>query len=103
MATVRGPFSKATVRLSHVDVDTVIGDLNSDRLPVVALRVTDAFLAAKGGFIGPDGRGTDGHALISEAALSQCAIGSFVIDPNWCRDRQRLPCSPKPSATPDRA
>jgi hypothetical protein len=121
-STVRGPFSKATVRLSHVDVDSLIRDLTSDRLPVVALRVTDAFLAAKGGVISPDGRGADGHAvtavgvaqytgaqdlgvlhpndrlvclrnswgqrwgidghaLIGEAALSQCAIGSFVVDP----------------------
>jgi hypothetical protein len=121
-STVTGPFSKAAIRLSKVDVDTLIGDLASDRLPVVALRVTDAFLAAKGGVIGPDGRGADGHAvaavgvaqysglqdlggvhpsdrlvclrnswgkrwgvdghaLITEAALSECAIGSFVIDP----------------------
>ena len=120
--TVKGPFSKASVRLSHVDVDTLIRDLTADRLPVVALRVTDAFLAAKGGLIGPDGPGADGHAvaavgvaqytgvqdlgvlrpsdrlvclrnswsprwgvdgyaLITETALSQCAIGSFVIDP----------------------
>ena len=121
-STVTGPFSKATVRLSGVDVDNLIRDLASDRLPVIALRVTDAFLAATGGVIGPDGRGADGHAvaavgvaqytglqdlgvvhhndrlvclrnswgqgwgvdghaLITEAALAECAIGSFVIDP----------------------
>jgi hypothetical protein len=120
-STVAGPFSKATVRLSNVDVDSLIGDLASNRLPVVALRVTDAFLAAMGGVIGPDGPGVDGHAvaavgvaqyaglldlrvvhpsdrlvclrnrwgprwgvdgyaLITEAALSECAIGSFVIE-----------------------
>jgi hypothetical protein len=122
-STVIGPFSKANVRLSSVDVDSLIRDLTSDRLPVVALRVTDAFLAATGGVIGPDGRGADGHAvaavgvaqyigvadlgvvrpsdrlvclrnswgqrwgihghaLITETALSECAIGSFVVDPN---------------------
>ena len=121
-STVTGPFSKANVRLSGVDVDTLIRDLASERLPVIALRVTDAFLAATGGVIGADGRGADGHAvaavgvaqyagvqdlgvvhpndrlvclrnswglrwgvdghaLITEAALSACAIGSFVIDP----------------------
>ncbi len=120
-STVVGPFSKATVRLSKVDVDTVIGDLASGRLPVVALRVTEEFLAAKGGVVGQDGPGADGHAvaavgvaqhtgskdlgvvhpsdrlvcvrnswgqrwgvdghaLITEAALSECALGSFVID-----------------------
>jgi hypothetical protein len=121
-STVIGPFSKATIRPSNVDVDTLIEDLASDRLPVVALRVTDAFLIAKGGVIGPDGPGADGHAvaavgvvqytgsqdlgpvrpsdrlvclrnswgrrwgidgyaLITEAALSECAIGSFLVDP----------------------
>lgn len=117
-STVIGPFSKATIRLSNVNVDTLIGDLVSDRLPVVALRVTDAFMMAKGGVIGPDGPGADGHAvaavqytgsedlgavrpsdrlvclrnswgqrwgidgyaLITEAALSECAIGSFLVD-----------------------
>jgi hypothetical protein len=117
-----GPFCKAVVRLSRVDVDTLIADLGSDRLPVVALRVTDALLAARGGVVGEDGPGSDGHAvavvgvaqylgtkdlgsvrpndrlvcvrnswgsgwgvdgyaLMTEAALTACALGSFVIDP----------------------
>jgi hypothetical protein len=121
-STVIGPFSTAAVRLSAVDVDTLIADLASGRLPVVALRVTDAFLVAAGGVVGEDGRGTDGHAvaavgvaqytgqqdlgtmhagdrlvcvrnswselwgvdgyaLITESALSRCAIGSFLVDP----------------------
>jgi hypothetical protein len=120
--TVVGPFSTGAVRLSAIDVDTLIADLNSGRLPVVALRVTDAFLAAAGGVVVEDGPGIDGHAvaavavaqytgrqdlgtvhpgdrlvcvrnswseqwgidgyaLMTETALSKCAIGSFVVDP----------------------
>ncbi len=56
-STVTGPFFKAAVRLSRVDVDTLIADLGSDRLPVVALRVTDALLAAPGGVVAEDGPG----------------------------------------------
>jgi hypothetical protein len=120
--TVVGPYAKASVQLSRVDVDTVVSDLTSGRLPVVALRVTDAFLAATGGVVGPDGPGADGHAvaavgaaqytgpqdlgvlrsgdrlvcvrnswglgwgvyghaLITEVALAECALGSLVVEP----------------------
>lgn len=130
-STAVGPFSTATVRLSAIDVDSLIAGLNSTRLPVIALRVTDAFLAAAGGIVGEDGPGTDGHAvaavgvaqytgqqdlgsvhpgerlvcvknswserwgvggyaLITESALSTCAIGSFLVDP------LRRPPSPWP-------
>src|SRR5580700_6117254 len=61
--TVIGPFATAAVRLSAIDVDAVIADLKSGRLPVVALRVTDAFLLAAGGVVGQDGPGIDGHAV----------------------------------------
>lgn len=121
-STVAGPFAKAAVRLSHVDIDALTADLAAGRLPVVALRVTDAFVGAAGGVVGPDGTGSDGHAvaavgvaryvgtrdlgvvhpnerlvcvrnswgqrwgvdgyaLMTEAALSECAIGALVVDP----------------------
>jgi hypothetical protein len=121
--TVVGPFSKAAVRLSGIDVDTLVAGLSSGRLPIVVLRVTDAFIAATGGVVGRDGRGTDGHAvvavgvaryggqqdlgavlhsgdrlvcirnswserwgvngyaLMTESALSECAVGSFLVEP----------------------
>lgn len=62
-STVVGPYSTAIVRVSRVDLDTLITELTSGRLPVLALRVTDAFLAAAGGIVGPDGPGTGGHAV----------------------------------------
>ncbi len=61
--TVVGPFSKVVIRLSTIDVDTWIADLTSGRLPVVALRVTDTFLAATGGIVVEDGPGIGGHAV----------------------------------------
>jgi len=62
-STVVGPFSTAAVRLSAIDIDSLIADLTSGRLPVIALRVTDSFLAATGGVVGEDGVGADGHAV----------------------------------------
>lgn len=121
-STVVGPFSKAVLRLSQADMDTLSIDLSAGYLPVIALRVTNAFLAATGGVILRDGAGSDGHAvvavgvleysgtaslggvlpgerlvclrnswglrwgvdghaLMTEAALHECAIGSLVLDP----------------------
>lgn len=121
-ATVVGPFLKADIKMSGFDIDTLINDLSAGRMPVVGLRVTDAFLRATGGFVGIDGPGVDGHAvtavgvaryvgrpghgvvepgdrlvcirnswgrgwgvdgyaLMSEAALSDCGVGAFVVRP----------------------
>jgi len=62
-STVVGPFSTAALRLSQIDVDIFSAELSSGYLPVIALRVTDAFLAAAGGVIREDGPGSDGHAV----------------------------------------
>lgn len=63
--TVIGPFSKASTRVSRIDVDTLIVELTASRLPVICLRITDAFLAASGGVIRADGAGADGHAVVA--------------------------------------
>jgi hypothetical protein len=64
-STVVGPFSAAVLRLSQIDVDVLSTELSSGYLPVIALRVTDAFVAAAGGVIRPDGSGSDGHAVVA--------------------------------------
>lgn len=120
-SSVVGPFSRAGIRLSLVDIDELTLELGDGHLPVLAIRVTDAFLVARGGFVRDDGSGSDGHAvtavgiaeyvgtasrdgvgpgtrlvcirnswgqawgmggyaLMTEGALTACAIGAVVVD-----------------------
>lgn len=76
-STVIGPFSRAALRLSQTDVDMLSADLSSGCLPVIALRVTDAFLVAAGGVVREDGPGSDGHA-VAAVGIAQYAGAQSV-------------------------
>jgi hypothetical protein len=64
-ASVTGPFQRASVQIVGIDVDSIVATINSGSVPVIAMRVTDAFLAASGGVVFPDGPGNDGHAVVA--------------------------------------
>jgi hypothetical protein len=67
-SSVIGPFRKADADIGVLDVSSIISILQSNRLPIVALRITDAFLGAKGGVVERDGAGQDGHAVVAVGA-----------------------------------
>jgi hypothetical protein len=67
-SSVIGPFRKADVDTDIFDVNAIVSNLQSSSLPIVALRITDAFLMAKGGVVDQDGNGQDGHAVVAVGA-----------------------------------
>jgi len=66
--SVIGPFCLAEIEVGNLEVSAIISHLQVGRLPVVALRITDSFLAAKGGVVEVDGVGQDGHAILAVGA-----------------------------------
>ena len=77
---VRGPFQRGSVRVCGSDFDSIEVELEAGRCPVVALRVTDAFLAAAGGIVLEDGAGQDGHAVVAVGAARYSGASSVVRD-----------------------
>jgi C1A family cysteine protease len=68
------------VDIEVLDVSSIISILQSNRLPIVALRITDAFLEANGGVVERDGVGQDGHAIVAVGAaqlLSSEQVGTI--------------------------
>jgi Papain family cysteine protease len=73
-----GPFHIAAIRLVDVALDSLTTELTNGRLPVAGLRVTPAFLAARGGIIHGSETGTDGHAVtVVGVAEITLALGSL--------------------------
>lgn len=63
-----GPFTRSRADRRLTDLDQVVAELQQGRWAVVALRVTDAFLAAGDGIVLPDGPGGAGHAVLAVGA-----------------------------------
>jgi hypothetical protein len=62
-SSITGPFRKSLIRIIDESPDGLIKELSGDRLPVAALRVTQALLTAPGGMVDGSDTGTDGHAV----------------------------------------
>lgn len=66
-----GPFHTADVALINHDPVTIIDHVQRGELPIIALRVHDAFQRSNG-VVDSDDRGSDGHAVL--------AVGAATID-----------------------
>ncbi|HKS48832.1 MAG TPA: C1 family peptidase [Amycolatopsis sp.] len=100
--TVCGPFSTADARSVTHDPLSLAAQLNSGHLPIAALRITPAFLTARGGIIHDNHRGTDGHAVTvvgiarSEQPVGTVPAGELVVcvrnswGPTWGRNGYAL-------------
>ena len=86
--TVVGPFSRASLQAAAIDVDFIAAQLLAARLPIVCLRVTDSFIAARGGVVELDGPGQTGHATVAVGVALFTGIQPMgVIQPG-----ERLVC-----------
>jgi Papain family cysteine protease len=79
-ASVSGPFHTALIRLVDVTPNSLASELIDGRLPVAGLRITPAFLAARGGIVHGSEAGTDGHAVavVGIAEIAQ-AVGPLPV------------------------
>jgi len=62
-STVTGPFSNADARSVNYHPHNLAAELHAGLIPVVAMRITPAFLLARGGVVHGNHRGSDGHAV----------------------------------------
>lgn len=77
-SSVTGPFSAAAIRFIDVTPESLVAELVDGRLPVAGLRVTPAFLAARGGIVHGSDTGTDGHAItVVGIAETTHAVGTI--------------------------
>jgi hypothetical protein len=86
--TVVAPFSKRCANRYLHDVDAMIAELRLGRWPILALRMTDAFVNAAGGVVLPDGKGRAGHAVL---VVGAARVTGRSLEPRL-RDGERLLC-----------
>lgn len=83
--SVTGPYYAATTRTIGTDHGTLADHLAAGYLPIVGLRVTNAFLHAPGGIVHTSDTGSDGHAVtvtgVAEMlrSVGPIAAGTYLI------------------------